>query len=125
MPNWVKNRMFINGNDEQVEKVLNTILNDEGDVDFNKIVPMPQSLGVENSSDASLGYEIIMGKASVDAKLYFAKLDKERQDKCLELGNIYIKKILKNMVILIGMVGDWINGARNGMQVILLMMIHM
>lgn len=95
MPNWVRNRMFINGDDEQVEKVLNTILNDEGDVDFNKIVPMPSALDVENSSDASLGYDIIMGKASVDAKLYFAKMDKEKQDKCLELGNIYKENLEK------------------------------
>ena len=95
MPNWVKNRMFINGNDEQVEKVLNTILNDEGDVDFNKIVPMPSALDVENSSDASLGYEIIMGKARDDAKLYFAKKTKEEQDKCIELGNIYKENLEK------------------------------
>ena len=78
-----------------MKKVLNTILNDEGDVDFNKIVPMPESLDVENSSDASLGYEIVMGKASVDAKLCFAKMDKEKQDKCIELGNIYKENLEK------------------------------
>ena len=95
MPNWVKNRMFINGNDEQVEKVLNTILNDVGDVDFNKIIPMPSSLNVENSSKATLGYRIVTHTGDKFDTLNFAKMTKEEQDKCIELGNIYKENLEK------------------------------
>lgn len=95
MPNWVKNRMFINGNDEQVEKVLNTILNDEGNMDFNKIIPMPESLNVEDSSDGTLGYAIFTNKASVNDKLRFAQMDKEKQDKYLAIGKIYQENLEK------------------------------
>lgn len=95
MPNWVKNRMFINGTDEQVEKVLNTILNDEGNMDFNKIVPMPESLNVEDSSDGTLGYAILTNNASVNEKLRFAKMDKETQDKYLAIGKIYQENLEK------------------------------
>ena len=94
MPNWVKNRMFINGTDEQVEKVVNTIFNGE-EVDFNKIVPMPESLDIEDSSDGTLGYAILTKKASVNEKLCFAKMDKEKQDKCLAIGKIYQENLEK------------------------------
>ena len=95
MPNWVKNRMFINGNDEQVEKVLNTILTDEGDVDFNKIVPMPKSLNIECSGKATLGYMIVTHTGRDSDVLKFLKMTKEEQDKCIELGNIYKENIEK------------------------------
>ena len=95
MPNWVKNRMFINGNDKQVKNVLNAILNKNKDVDFNKIVPMPSSLDVESSSNAILGYKIITHSSDTYDAVNFAKKTKEEQDKCIELGNIYKENIEK------------------------------
>lgn len=41
MPNWVQNRLTIEGD---YEKVLSVLKSKEGDFDFNKIVPMPIEL---------------------------------------------------------------------------------
>lgn len=95
MPNWVKNRMFINGDDALVEIVLNTILNENEEVDFNKIIPMPSSLDVESSSKATLGYKIITHTGDKHDVFKFAKMTKEEQDKCIELGNIYKENLEK------------------------------
>lgn len=44
MPNWVRNRLTIE--DEQYEKIIKEICDDEEHLDFNKIVPMPESLHI-------------------------------------------------------------------------------
>lgn len=41
MPNWAFNKVVVRGPETDVEAAINGILN-EGDVDFNKIIPMPE-----------------------------------------------------------------------------------
>lgn len=41
MPNWVKNKMFIQGSPAQIDDLLDKCNTDESVFDFNGIVPMP------------------------------------------------------------------------------------
>lgn len=44
MPNWIRNRVLINGTKAQVKRVLDALKRDKSDVDFNRIIPVPESL---------------------------------------------------------------------------------
>ncbi len=58
MPNHVENRIEFNGGDKQIREMLEAIKNDEyglGTIDFNKILPMPESLNIEAGSRTDRG----------------------------------------------------------------------
>ena len=69
MPNWVQNRLTIYGQETEVEKCLLFCKSEDSDFDFNKIVPMPQTLDVSESSD------------SVQAAAYIYSLLSEKKQK--------------------------------------------
>lgn len=51
MPNYVQNEITFRGNGEGIKKVLETISSEEnGSIDFNKLVPMPKSLNMTSGS---------------------------------------------------------------------------
>lgn len=58
MPNHVTNVLTLRGEPEQIRAMLGAIQYDDlgiGSVDFNKIIPMPESLNIEASSQTSTG----------------------------------------------------------------------
>lgn len=58
MPNYVVNQLSVQGDAAQIRAMLKAIQNDEiglGSVDFNKIIPMPESLGIEAGSRTDRG----------------------------------------------------------------------
>ena len=53
MPNHITNILKFEGDSEQVHAMLDKIKSDElglGSIDFNKIIPMPESLNIEAGS---------------------------------------------------------------------------
>ena len=53
MPNHITNILKFKGDSEQVHAMLDKIKSDElglGSIDFNKIIPMPESLNIEAGS---------------------------------------------------------------------------
>ena len=44
MPNWCKNNLRIKGNGEKVLELLELMKDDDGEMTFNKLVPMPREL---------------------------------------------------------------------------------
>jgi hypothetical protein len=61
MPNYVINKLQIEADDITVEKILETIKDDEvgkGSIDFNKLIPMPKELDIEDSLRMERGLEI-------------------------------------------------------------------
>ena len=49
MPNWVQINLHFNGEESKIKEMLENFKNDEagfGSIDFNKIVPMPESLHI-------------------------------------------------------------------------------
>ena len=58
MPNHVENRIEYSGDARQIRTMLESIKTDEygiGTVDFNKIIPMPESLNIEAGSKTNRG----------------------------------------------------------------------
>lgn len=58
MPNYVTNVLTLHGNPAQIRVMLEAIQYDDlgiGSVDFNKIIPMPESLDIEAGGRTSTG----------------------------------------------------------------------
>ena len=67
MPNWVRCYINFGGNDSDMNKVFNAIksLDKDGNenvFDFNKLIPMPDSLNIEAGSMSDLAYAYYMVK---------------------------------------------------------------
>lgn len=46
MPNWVQTEIHLNGREEDIKKVLELVKSEESEFDFNKLIPMPQTLSI-------------------------------------------------------------------------------
>ena len=58
MPNHVTNIIEIKGNPDRVKALFEAVKNDEyglGSIDFNKLIPMPPELDIEESSQTARG----------------------------------------------------------------------
>lgn len=57
MPNYVKNIVAFQGSQEEIEKIFAFVGSEKEDLcfDFNKIIPMPESLNIEAGSLESFG----------------------------------------------------------------------
>lgn len=111
MPNHITNRLTIVGTDDQVTAVLDFIKgkNEDGEdvlMDFNKIIPMPESLDILSSSEGSDGMKYLLGMSgnSLERKAYqgtshykkMAEMESENPDrfeKCMEIGRQYLHNI--------------------------------
>lgn len=62
MPNHVKNIITLNGDKKKIREMLEAIKNDDyglGTVDFNKVIPMPESLNIESGSKSNAGIKAV------------------------------------------------------------------
>ena len=50
MPNYVRNHITFEGDKDEINLMLNFVKNEDGDFDFNKIIPMPKLLAIEEGS---------------------------------------------------------------------------
>lgn len=76
MPNHVESIVTLKGDEQKIREMLEAIQNDElglGTVDFNKVIPMPESLNVESGSRTDKGIEMV--------KTYLENMPKEQSDK--------------------------------------------
>ena len=72
MPNHVRNIIVIEADKAKITEILDAIKNDEkgiGSIDFNKLIPMPESLNIECGSDTQKGYEMFSNMREKYAKL--------------------------------------------------------
>lgn len=61
MPNHVENIITLKGDEKKISEMLKAIQNDDyglGTVDFNKIIPMPESLNIEAGSRTDRGLKL-------------------------------------------------------------------
>jgi len=96
MPNYVKNRLII-PNDRAAE-VLAFVKGEDTLIEFNKIVPMPESLNCEDSSTGDLGMQYLLLNDSPLKTIEQQQIkEKLKQLKCFDaavaLGKIYLKNI--------------------------------
>ena len=63
MPNHVTNRLTILAEGKQLEEILDAIKSDEvgrGSIDFNKLIPMPESLDIESGTATDRAIEVYL-----------------------------------------------------------------
>ena len=50
MPNWTYNEIRIKGDKNTIASIKEFVKSEESEFDFNKIIPMPDSLNIESGS---------------------------------------------------------------------------
>lgn len=68
MPNWVKHNISFLGKQEQIDNLFEAIKSDERIIDFEKIIPMPDTLRITSGSSTDLGIDIIKYKETGEDK---------------------------------------------------------
>jgi hypothetical protein len=117
MPNYVKVRITVRGRreliDQLVEQVKSTYKDEEGEeheilFDFNKVIPMPESLDIIDGSDGHNGmkYLILKSKSGIGATMddfvFLQEMDKIREtdpkrfDDMIDLGQKYLHNIAEH-----------------------------
>ena len=98
MPNYIKNRLTVNSKENEVFAFLK---GEESVMDFNKIIPMPESLNLEDSSTGNEGMKYLYLRATSlsfqrsELKEIEARLKSRKQfDKAIELGKKYLMNIM-------------------------------
>ena len=102
MPNWIYNTITFIGSDSEIAQIKDYVKSETSDFDFNKIIPMPEELNVEDGSLGWWGMDYLLySKSSFppkEAKLSierFEKLDDAKKEKALDLGRKYLENIIK------------------------------
>lgn len=103
MPNHVSN--FVSFKDTPIElqkKIIKENFNKQNEFDFNKIIPMPKELDIEESSDTEMGMVIVSNDLKhcsyltiEELKNRFEQRTKEQQEKILSLGKQALSNIEK------------------------------
>lgn len=96
MPNHIKNKLLIIGSEADVNAVIENCKSIEDGkevaMDFNKIIPMPESLDIESSSWLEEGMKYLLERckpsfiADHDFIVKFEAYPEDRQQKSIELG---------------------------------------
>ena len=60
MPNYIKNILSFDGDQDQVSRLFSAIQGENGPVDFNKLIPMPSELEIEAGSRTTAGFKKYM-----------------------------------------------------------------
>lgn len=63
MPNHITNRIFIDADSQRLIEILDAVKSDElgrGSIDFNKLIPMPESLNIESGNCTDTAMELFL-----------------------------------------------------------------
>lgn len=75
MPNYIRTKLMLPKS--RLEEIASIIINKEtGEVDFNKLIPMPNELNIEFSLDSDLGLGLEITRLNPDINYYGNKEDK-------------------------------------------------
>ena len=55
MTNCIANRLHLSGDQNRIDELLESIKGEESVIDFNRIIPMPESLNIESGSRTNNG----------------------------------------------------------------------
>lgn len=76
MPNHVRTIINFVGKDENIQSVLALIRGENTFIDFNKIIPMPESLDIEDGSNTYQGINLYLTYVKPDVSYFGADEDK-------------------------------------------------
>ena len=97
MPNHIQNRLKFTCSPERLEEILDAIKAEDdgenrdfgrGTIDFNKVIPMPQELNIEDGSKTTDGISLYLTKINPYAKHYGTPDDKVTEE---DIYSIYGK----------------------------------
>ena len=97
MPNHIQNRLKFTCSPERLEEVLEAIKYEDdgenrdvgrGTIDFNKLIPMPKELNIEDGSKTNDGISLYLTKINPYAKHYGSPGDKVTEE---DIYSIYGK----------------------------------
>lgn len=95
MPNWVRNRITIEG--ENISDIVMSLMmfDDDGDeleLDFNKIIHRPEELDIEKSSKQQEGIDYLSGKLPLAS---LKRRHKEDYNEVIKLGQMALNNLAK------------------------------
>ena len=143
MPNHVENIITVKGDEKKIREMLEAIKNSDyglGTVDFNKIIPMPESLNIEAGSKTDRGLKAysdfidvyVFGRNAEDALNAIRNIPRESEDAflgkepTLKSMNGSLAKPLgitfRITELLLGTNGVSIIGVQNGMPMVMMKM---
>lgn len=113
MPNHITNRLNVEGKKEDIDKLFDFIKSDVNDedgkfvlIDFNKIIPMPDSLDIPSSTEGEDGQKYLLGHSgnlfqigAYKKSEHYKKMEALRTqnpkdfDRCIELGKQFLHNI--------------------------------
>jgi hypothetical protein len=99
MPNHVQNVLYLVAMDkEDIAELLNHVKSEDNPFDFNTLIPMPESLDVEDGSYSSLSHAVYTYKETGEIPQLLADY---RQHRCEGMENAlpmaeYVEQLLKN-----------------------------
>lgn len=104
MPNNITNKVVLHGDEEQIQKLLEYVKYDDeeiGSVDFNKIIPMPESLNMTSGSVEHDAINAYLSAVNPDNKGFtqVKKFDKDEFERIVNKINshYYITKCKTNL----------------------------
>jgi Ferredoxin-like domain in Api92-like protein len=101
MPNHITNKLVVNGTTDQKSIIFQSIGSADDDneimqIDFRKIIPMPESLMIESGSLGDMAYELLFGQKKKsffltieETQKWFSELNSERQKQAVDLALKY------------------------------------
>jgi len=104
MPNFITNILTITDVPKsRIKHILNNISNDDRAIDFNKIIPMPESLRIESGTKLQIGLSLFYRNNDIGGNrlpfentlIMFNRYNDEQKDEIKNLADIGIKNILE------------------------------
>lgn len=92
MPNWVMNIVKFGTSGEEIDEIKKAITDDEGNIDFDKIIPMPKHLNLTSGTSSDRALDCYRnGKDDSSRKFLMEQygLDRRAFDAYYELGKVY------------------------------------
>lgn len=77
MPNWIKNRIDFQGKREDIERVFEFLKGEKGLMDFNKVIPMPETYKKYDTTNHYNG----IGIEDQELKFQYVRATREQQKK--------------------------------------------
>lgn len=92
MPNWVLNKVYFYGKKEKRNELKAFVISEDNNFDFNKIIPMPESLNLESGGEQDFAIKCALRKINT------IPADSWMSNRSLDDWIILGKKYLNNVV---------------------------
>ena len=92
MPNWVMNVVKFGASGEKMDEIKKAITDDKGNIDFDKIIPMPKTLNLTSGTISEMALDCYRNGQDNIGRSYLMEqygLDQRAFDAYYELGKVY------------------------------------